>query len=145
MSISKALYTSRTDEWSTPQNMFDELHREFNFTVDAAASKDNAKCKRYFDKETNGLMQNWAGETVWCNPPYGRQIGKWMKKALVESRHPRTTVVMLVPVRTETAWFHDYVYHRAEIRFLRGRLKFGGAKNNAPFPSMVVIYRGPET
>lgn len=145
MSISKALYTSRTDEWSTPQNMFVELHREFNFTVDAAASKDNAKCKRYFDKETNGLMQNWAGETVWCNPPYGRQIGKWMKKALVESRHPRTTVVMLVPVRTDAAWFHDYVYHRAEIRFLRGRLKFGGAKYNAPFPSMVVIYRGPET
>jgi site-specific DNA-methyltransferase (adenine-specific) len=145
MSISKALYTSRTDEWSTPQDMFDELHREFNFTVDAAAGKDNAKCKRYFDKETNGLVQSWAGETVWCNPPYGRQIGKWMKKALVESRHPRTTVVMLVPARTDTAWFHDYVYHRAEIRFLCGRLKFGGAQYNAPFPSMVVIYRGPET
>ena len=143
MSISKALYSSRTDEWSTPQDVFDELHREFNFTVDAAASKDNAKCKRYFDKEINGLMQSWAGETVWCNPPYGRQIEKWMKKALVESRHTRTTVVMLVPARTDTAWFHDYVYHRAEIRFLRGRLKFVGAQNNAPFPSMVIIYRGP--
>jgi site-specific DNA-methyltransferase (adenine-specific) len=145
MSISKALYSSRTDEWSTPQDIFDELHHEFNFTVDAAASKDNAKCKRYFDKETDGLKQSWAGETVWCNPPYGREIGKWMKKALVESRHPRTTVVMLVHARTDTAWFHDYVYHRTEIRFLRGRLKFGGAQYNAPFPSMVVIYRGPET
>lgn len=145
MSISNALYSSRTEEWSTPQDIFDALHREFNFTVDAAASKENAKCKRYFDKETDGLKQSWAGETVWCNPPYGKQIGKWMKKGLLESRNPRTTVVMLVHARTDTKWFHDYVYHRSEIRFLRGRLKFGGAQNNAPFPSMVVIYRGPET
>lgn len=144
MSISKALYTSNTDEWSTPQHIFDELHREFNFTLDAAASSENAKCKRYYDKQIDGLKQSWAGETVWCNPPYGRKIGAWMKKALMESRHPRTTVVMLVRARTDTAWFHDYVYHRAEIRFLRGRLKFGGAKYNAPFTSMVVIYRGSE-
>jgi len=143
--IGKALYTSNTDEWSTPQDVFDKLDREFGFTLDAAASKDNAKCKRYFDKEADGLKQSWAGETVWCNPPYGRQIGAWMKKALAESRNPDTTVVMLVHARTDTNWFHSFVYHRAEIRFLRGRLRFGGAKNNAPFPSMIVIYRGPET
>lgn len=132
--ISKALYSSRSEEWTTPQDLFDELHREFNFTVDAAASKENAKCKRYFDKQADGLRQSWAGETVWCNPPYGRQIGAWMKKALIESRHPRTTVVMLVHARTDTKWFHDYVYHRAEIRFLRGRLKFGGGAIQCAFP-----------
>ena len=144
MSINTALYSSRTDEWSTPQYVFDKLDDEFHFTVDAAASKDNAKCERYFDKTVNGLAQSWAGETVWCNPPYGRKIGAWLRKALTESRNPGTTVVMLVHARTDTAWFHQYVYHRAEIRFLRGRLKFGGAEYNAPFPSMVVIYRGPE-
>lgn len=142
--ISEALYSSRSEEWSTPQELFERLDREFCFTLDAAASKENAKCPRYFDKETGGLMQSWAGETVWCNPPYGRQIGDWMRKALTESRAPGTTVVMLVPARTDTKWFHQFVYHRAELRFIRGRLKFGGAQNGAPFPSMLVIYRGPE-
>lgn len=142
--ISEALYSSRSEEWSTPQEVFDQLDREFHFTLDAAASKENAKCSRYFDKETDGLKQSWAGETVWCNPPYGRQIGYWMRKAVNESRAPGTTVVMLVPARTDTKWFHLCVYHRAELRFIRGRLKFGGAQNGAPFPSMLVIYRGPE-
>lgn len=143
--IGGALYSSRSDDWSTPQQLFDQLDHEFHFTLDAAASKENAKCRRYFDKETDGLMQSWAAETVWCNPPYGRQIGAWMRKALTESRASGTTVVMLVPARTDTNWFHQFVYHRAELRFVRGRLKFGGGHNSAPFPSMLAIYRGPET
>ena len=142
--ISEALYSSRSEEWSTPQELFERLDREFHFSLDAAASRENAKCGKFFDKQADGLKQSWAGETVWCNPPYGRQIGAFMRKALTESRAPGTTVVMLVPARTDTNWFHQFVYRRAELRFIRGRLKFGGAQNGAPFPSMLVIYRGPE-
>ena len=82
-------------------------------------------------------------ETVWCNPPYGREIGKWVEKAYNESL-AGVTVVMLLPARTDTKWFHDYIYGKAEIRFVRGRLKFGDSKNSAPFPSMVIIFRGTE-
>lgn len=142
--INKALFSSASDDWSTPQDVFDKLNHEFHFTLDAAASRENTKCARYYDKEADGLKQSWAGETVWCNPPYGRQIGNWMRKALTESRTPGTTVVMLVPARTDTDWFHSFVYQRTELRFIRGRLKFGGGQTAAPFPSMLVIYRGPE-
>ena len=142
--INKALFSSNSEEWSTPQELFDELNKEFHFTLDAAANKENAKCKRYFDKEKNGLAQSWGGEAVWCNPPYGRQIGEWMKKALEETKQSGTVAVMLVPARTDTSWFHSFVYHRAELRFLRGRLRFGNADNGAPFPSMLAIFRGPE-
>lgn len=130
-------FMSVTDNWSTPQLFFDELDKEFNFTLDPCADKTNHKCERYFTKEIDGLQQNWGGETVFCNPPYGREIGKWVKKA----SESNATVVMLIPARTDTKWFHDYIYGKAEIRFIKGRLKFGGSKNSAPFPSMVVIFR----
>ena len=130
------MFSSATDEWSTPQDVFDKLNEEFSFTLDPCANDTNHKCKKYFTKTENGLLQNWDDEIVFCNPPYGREIGKWVKKA-AESK---ATVVMLLPARTDTKWFHDYIYEKAEIRFIKGRLKFGDAQNSAPFPSMVVIF-----
>ena len=138
---SKALFSSRTDEWSTPQNVFEELNKEFHFNLDPCATKDNAKCRKFFTKAQDGLKQNWQGYNVFCNPPYGRKIKEWVRKAYKESLKPNTTVVMLIPARTDTSYFHDYIYGKAEIRFIRGRLKFGNAKNSAPFPSMIAIYK----
>ena len=135
------MFSSETDLWSTPQDFFDELNAEFKFTLDPCATRENAKCARFFTVEDDGLKQDWQGETVFCNPPYGREIGKWVKKCYEESKKPGTTVVMLIPARTDTSYFHDYIYGKArEIRFIRGRLKFGDAKNSAPFPSMVVVF-----
>lgn len=136
----EVMFSSKTDLWSTPQDFFDDLDKEFHFTLDACALPENAKCKRYFSPEQDGLFQPWEG-VVWCNPPYGRQIGKWVEKAAVSAFMGKATVVMLLPARTDTAWFHDYIYGPAEIRFIRGRLKFGGCKNAAPFPSMVAIFK----
>lgn len=135
------MFSSKTDMWSTPQDFFDKLNDEFHFTLDPCATHENAKCKKYYTKEQNGLIQHWGGETVFCNPPYGKEITEWVNKCLKESIHPNTTVVMLVPARTDTKWFHNYIYHNAdEIRFIPGRLKFGCCKNAAPFPSMVVVF-----
>jgi len=135
------MFSSKTAEWETPQEFFDELNAEFNFTLDPCATPDNAKCKKYYTIKENGLKQNWGGETVFCNPPYGRAIKDWVKKCYEEAQKPNTTVVMLIPARTDTNYFHDYIYGKAkEIRFIRGRLKFGNAKNAAPFPSMVVVF-----
>jgi site-specific DNA-methyltransferase (adenine-specific) len=135
------MFSSKTDQWATPSETFAELDAEFHFDLDPCADVDNHKCERYFTKEINGLSQNWGGYNVFCNPPYGRQIGEWVKKAYEESRKPNTLVVMLIPARTDTKWFHDYILGKAEIRFIRGRLKFGGADSAAPFPSMVVVFR----
>lgn len=136
--IQKALFTSETDEWATPQYLFDQLDEEFHFTLDPCCTHENAKCEKHYTKDENGLKQNWNGETVFCNPPYGKEVGLWAKKCATSNAK---CVVLLVPSRTDTAWFHDWVYGRAEIRFIRGRVKFGGAKNGAPFPSMLAIYR----
>ena len=135
------MFSSKTDLWETPQSFYDELDKEFQFTLDPCATPENAKCEMFFTKEMNGLTQNWGGNRVFCNPPYGKEIGKWVKKAYEESKKSNTTVVMLIPARTDTAYFHDYIYHKAkEIRFVKGRLKFGQSKNAAPFPSMVVVF-----
>lgn len=138
--MNPALFSSATDLWATPQDFFDKLNSEFGFTLDPCATKANAKCGKYYTKEEDGLQQDWGGHVVFCNPPYGRELPKWVEKAYNESKKPGTTVVMLIPARTDTRYFHDYIYHKAEIRFLKGRLKFGDSKNSAPFPSMVVIY-----
>ena len=133
-------FSSETDLWSTPQDTFDNLNGEFGpFGLDVCASSSNHKCERYFTEADNGLLQTWAPEICWMNPPYGRVIGLWMKKALAESRKG-ATVVCLVPSRTDTAWWHEYAM-KGGIRFLRGRLKFGNAKNSAPFPSAVVVFK----
>lgn len=118
---------------------FDQLNEEFHFTVDVCAIPENAKCEKFFTPEINGLKQEWEG-VCWCNPPYGREIGKWVEKAYIASTWG-ATVVMLLPARTDTKWFHEYIYNKSEIRFVKGRLKFGNSKTAAPFPSMVVIFK----
>jgi phage N-6-adenine-methyltransferase len=128
-------FSSDTDLWATPQSFFDELDKEFNFTLDVCANADNAKCASFYSKEDDGLSQDWKG-VVWMNPPYGREISKWMAKA----NEANCTVVCLVPARTDTRWWHDYCIQH-EIRFIKGRLKFGGHKNSAPFPSAVIIIK----
>lgn len=137
----KPLFSSSTDDWATPQNFFDQLDAEFHFTLDPCATDENAKCPKYYTHRENGLLQNWGGDRVFCNPPYGREIYAWVKKCYEESRKPATTVVALIPARTDTRYFHEFIYGKAaEIRFVRGRLKFGTASNPAPFPSMVVVF-----
>ena len=127
--------------------LFEALNREFNFTLDAAANDVNHLCDKYYTKENSGLDKSWKGETVWCNPPYGKTAtGVWTKKCFEESRDPSTTVVMLIPARTDRKSFHDYIYNRpdVEVRFLPGRLKFNNFTSDpieaAPFPSMIVIF-----
>lgn len=136
----KALFTSNTEEWATPQAFFEELNKEFNFTLDPCATQENAKCKKFFTKEQNGLLQSWQGETVFCNPPYGKEISKWVEKADEEAQRG-ATVVLLIPARTDTKYFHKFIYKRYETRFIQGRLHFNESKNAAPFPSMVVIMK----
>lgn len=138
--MNKALYSSKSNEWTTPQELFDKLDREFHFTLDPASTHENAKCVKHYTQEDNGLEKDWRGETVFCNPPYGRELPLWIYKA-AKSAGRGTTVVMLIPARTDTRAFHDFILGKAEIRFLRGRLKFSGSKQNAPFPSMIVIFR----
>jgi phage N-6-adenine-methyltransferase len=135
----KVYHRSRTVEWGTPQAFFDRLDAEFGFTLDVAAQAGNAKCARYFTPEDDGLAQVWAG-VCWCNPPYGKTIGLWVAKAY-ESAQAGATVVCLLPVRTDTQWWQRYVLDAAHVRFVPGRLTFGGAANPAPFPNAVVIFR----
>lgn len=133
-------FSSNSNNWSTPQHVFDALHDEFHFSLDVCASAGNAKCKRFFNQAQNGLLQDWAGR-CWMNPPYGRGIGAWMKKA-ADSADNGAVVVCLVPARTDTVWWHEQVMARAdEVRLVRGRLKFGDGTGSAPFPSAVVVYR----
>jgi phage N-6-adenine-methyltransferase len=135
-----ALLSSETIEWATPQWLFDALNKEFGFTVDVCATHENAKCEKHYTRHENGLLKSWAGEVAWMNPPYGDEIEAWMAKAFGAALEDGATVVCLVPSRTDTAWWHRYAM-KHEIRFLRGRLKFGNAEDSAPFPSAAVVMR----
>lgn len=138
-----AAFSSSRNDWETPQSFFDRLNERFGFTLDAAASESNHKVDDYFTKEDDALTRSWGG-VVFCNPPYGRDIAKWVKKAHDEAQSGNATVVMLIPARTDTSYWHDYIFGVAEVEFVRGRLKFelgGVAKESAPFPSAVVIYK----
>lgn len=144
--LQKALLSSKNLNWCTPQDFFDVLDREFHFELDAAATEKSAKCPRYFTPQTDGLASPWTvseGRAVFCNPPYGREIVKWVRKAYEEAK-AGTKIVLLLPARTDTRYFHDYIYDKAQIIFLRGRLRFtdedGRSYAPAPFPSMVVVY-----
>lgn len=139
--VNNALFSSNSDEWATPPSIFDDLNKEFDFNLDPCATKDNHKCEKYFTKEDDGLSKNWGGCRVFCNPPYS-DISRWVEKAFYETRQEKTTVVLLIPSRTDTRYFHDYIYQRSEIRFIKGRLKFNDSINSAPFPSMIVVFRG---
>ncbi len=139
MKSNPAMFTAQTCVWPTPDALFQSLDDEFGFQLDVCSLKENAKCENFFTPDDDGLLQNWYG-VVWCNPPYGNGIGDWVEKAYRESFNGVTTV-MLLPVRTDTKWFHNWVLGKAEIRFIKGRLKFGDAIHNAPFPSMAIIYK----
>lgn len=136
------MFSSASGVWETPQDFFNTLNEEFRFTLDAAALPENAKVSHFYTPEMDGLKQPWYG-SVWCNPPYGRGIDQWIAKGYWAARNGDALVVMLVPARTDTRWFHQYVYNNpyAELRFIPGRLKFGGSSNSAPFPSLVIIFR----
>jgi len=136
--LNTALLTSRSCEWTTPQDFFKALDKKFHFTLDPCATSENAKCKRYFTKADDGLAQLWTGR-VFMNPPYGREIGKWVKKAYEESQSNAELVVCLLPARTDTRWWHDYCL-KGQIVFVKGRLKFSSAKNPAPFPSVIILF-----
>jgi len=132
-------FSSRSEDWGTPQKLFDELNAEFHFTLDVCASEDNKKCGNYFNKEQDALQQEWTG-ICYMNPPYGKTIKSWMKKAY-ESSLAGATVVCLIPSRTDTRWFHDYAMKAEDIRFIKGRLRYTGIANNvAPFPSLVIVF-----
>ena len=142
MVFNRSLFRSASGEWETPQELFDDLSKEFGgFDLDPCASVENAKCPEFFTLDNSGLDRPWFGN-VFLNPPYGRVITKWIEYAYSEATHNLSVgvIVALLPARTDTAWWHDYVMKADEIRFIRGRLKFGGAKNSAPFPSCVVVW-----
>ena len=132
-------FSSRSSEWSTPQDLFDQLDAEFGFTLDVAATAENAKCSTFFSRVEDGLAQLWTG-VVWLNPPYGKTIGLWLAKAEAAS-NAGAILVALIPSRTDTRWWHSIVMGASEIRYLPGRLRFGGCANSAPFPSAVVVWR----
>jgi len=142
-------FSSKTVLWETPHDLFARLNALHVFTLDVCATAENAKCDRYFTPEMDGLAQDWKDHVCWMNPPYGREIGKWVKKAhdstLMDWQHTVTKIVCLLPARTDTRWWHDYVIPYGSIEFLRGRLKFGGHKNSAPFPSAIVIFESSKT
>lgn len=139
MAISSVLYSSESEMWETPKELFKRLDKEFHFTTDVCAIEENAKCENYFSSVDDGLQQDWKG-ICWMNPPYGKEILKWMQKAY-ESSCTGAVVVCLVPSRTDTKWWHLYAMRASEIRFIRGRLKFGNSKNSAPFPSAVLVFK----
>ena len=148
--MNKALFSSKSDEWETPQDLFDALHAEFHFTLDAAASHENHKLPQYYTEDTDGLSQDWGGERVFCNPPYGsKETGLWTEKCWREAQKPNTLCVLLIPARTDRESFHKYIYRQrnVEIRFLPGRLYFelnGKKIGRSPFPAMVCIFRSKE-
>lgn len=147
VNMNKALLSSKNMCWCTPQDFFNELNNEFNFVLDPAATEKSAKCDLYYTPETDGLAQSWnRGGAVFCNPPYGRTISKWVEKAYRESLVVKYPIVLLIPARTDTKYFHNYIYGKAEIRFIKGRIHFtdeyGNTSYPSPFPSMVVIYNG---
>lgn len=140
----EVLFSKKSDEWATPQWLYDELNKEHGFTLDPASSHDNAKCVNHYTMEDDGLTKDWSGETVFINPPYSKCYD-WVKKAHTEAQKENTKVVMLLPARTDTKWFHQFCIDKnvsSEVCFVKGRLKFGDQTNSAPFPSMIVIFGG---
>jgi len=144
--MNPALFSSATDEWATPQDLFDALNEKFKFTLDVCATPENAKVPFFFTRERDALKQDWRG-VCWMNPPYGLVIKHWVAKAEESAKHG-ATVVCLLPARTDTKWWHRHCYpvlraRPEDVEFLEGRLKFGGAKAGAPFPSVIVVFRPP--
>lgn len=143
--MNKALFTSNRDDWETPKELFKSLNKEFNFTLDPCSNDYNYKCVKHYTEKENGLEKLGKMRLFFCNPPYGREISKWVKKCYLENLLNNTLIVLLIPARTDTLYFHEYIYNKpyVDIIFIKGRLKFeinGVAQNSAPFPSMLVIF-----
>ena len=133
-------FSSKSNEWNTPEDLYNTLNNEFNFTLDPCTNGENNKCDKFYTEKENGLTQDWSKDIVSMNPPYGRQISQWIEKAYNESLKG-SKVVCLIPSRTDTKYWHDFIFNKAsEVRFIKGRLKFGGSKNSAPFPSAIIVY-----
>ena len=139
-STTKLMFSSKSNEWATPQPFFNKLDQKFNFTLDPCATKTTAKCKKFYTSKEDGLSKSWQGETVFVNPPYGRGIDKWIEKGYNTSMDGKAKVVMLIPARTDTKYWHNYVMRASEVYFVKGRLKFGDSTNSAPFPSAIVVF-----
>jgi phage N-6-adenine-methyltransferase len=144
-STKNLMFSSKTNEWSTPQDFYNKLATEFAFTLDPCCTPPTAKCKAYYTEEDDGLSKSWEGHTVFMNPPYGRGIKDWIHKAYEEGKKDNTVVVALIPSRTDTKYWHACCMNAKSIRFIKGRLKFGDSKNAAPFPSAVVVFDGDNT
>lgn len=140
----EVMFSSQTKHWSTPMDLFNKLNSKYHFTLDACADTTNYKVKKYFNEKQNGLIQSWQNNIVWVNPPYGRTIGEWVKKASEECS-ATCSIMMLLPARVDTRWFHDFIYHNPHctFNFIKGRLKFSNSKSSAPFPSMLVYFSHP--
>jgi len=138
------MFSSKSNDWATPQDFYNQLDAEFEFTLDPCASQSSAKCASFYTADDDGLSKDWEGHTVFMNPPYGRKIGNWIQKAYEEGEKSNTRVVALIPARTDTKYWHNYCMKATEIRFVKGRLKFGqgNTKNSAPFPSAVIVFSG---
>ena len=133
-------FSSKSNEWNTPDDLYNTLHNEFNFTLDPCTNGENNKCNKFYTEKENGLIQDWSKDIVFMNPPYGREISQWIEKAYNDSLKG-AKVVCLIPSRTDTKYWHDFIFNKAsEVRFIKGRLKFGNSKNSAPFPSSIVVY-----
>jgi len=153
--VQETMFSSKSEEWETPKDFFEKLDKRFNFTLDPCCTTGTAKCKNFYTKEDDGLSKDWGGHQVFVNPPYGRQIRKWVEKSFKESRKGNTTVVMLIPARTDTRYWHDYCMKANCIFFVKGRLHFknkviadytGKSKTSpAPFPSAVVVFSGKKS
>ena len=137
-------FSSKRGDWATPLDLFDRYNEKYDFSIDVCASEDNAKVERYWTERDDGLAQDWSHEVCWMNPPYGREIGQWVEKAYLSARHQGSVVVGLLPARTDTRWFHNFIWPRkAKVELLKGRIKFledGEQKHPAPFPSMIVVW-----
>lgn len=143
----KQIFSSKSDEWYTPDELYNELDWKYNFDLDPCSTHENAKCELHYTKMEDGITQDWTGHNVFCNPPYGRSIDKWVRKCRMTQidnikKRNKNVIVLLIPSRTDTKWFHEYIYKKngVEIKFVRGRIKFGGSKVGAPFPSMIVVF-----
>lgn len=141
--MNKILFSSKKEDYETPQYLFNELNEEFHFTLDPCSDENNFKCKKHYTIKEDGLKKDWSGNIVFCNPPYGRKIYDWIKKSFEESKKNNTIVVLLIPSRTDTKYFHEFLYKKdnVELRFLKGRIKFGNSDHGAPFPSLIAIMR----
>ena len=141
MTLQKAMVSSKSNEWATPDNLFNKLDEEFTFTLDPCSTDENAKCDKHYTQKDNGLSHDWSKDIVFMNPPYGGHTGKWMRKALSDSRKG-AIVVCLIVSSTDRSYWHDYIFpYAAEIRFLRGRITFGESKSTAPFASAIVVFK----